>query len=74
MAIAKHIFKEPRMGFVAHNAASRTFLHSPGLYDWTNVALNEIWQSAAHMLDAMDKWRGSEEPNECVREVSPLGQ
>ena len=66
LSMAKHIFKEPRKGYVAHNAASRVFVESEGLNNWTHVALDEIWPSAAHLLDAMDKWKGSEEANETV--------
>ncbi|MCJ1380209.1 hypothetical protein MMC17_003312 [Xylographa soralifera] len=63
-AMSRHIFKEPRKGYVAHTAASRIFAESRGINDWVYMALDEIWPSAAHMLDAMDKWPGSEEAHE----------
>lgn len=69
--MAKHIFKEPRKGYIAHNAASRFFVGSEGLNDWIHVALDEIWPSAAHLLDAMEKWKGSEEANETVSGSTP---
>ena len=64
--MSKHVFKEPRKGFVAHNAASRLFAESDGLNDWTYVAMEDMWPSIVHLLDAMDKWKGSEEANETV--------
>ena len=66
-AMARHVFKEPRKGYVAHNAASRIFLQSPLLNSFLYSALDEIWPAAAHMLDAMDKWKDSQEPHESVR-------
>ncbi|KAG9230931.1 putative O-methyltransferase [Amylocarpus encephaloides] len=64
LAISQHIFKEPRKGFVAHNAASKMFVGSQDLQNWIYIALDEMWPSAAHMLDAMDRWKGSGEPYE----------
>lgn len=69
--MSRHIFKEPRKGHVAHTAASRLFAESQGINDWVYIALDEIWPSAAHMLDAMDKWKGSEEANETVSDLLP---
>jgi SAM-dependent methyltransferase len=62
-AMSKHIFKEPRKGYVAHTAASKLFIPPTQLNDYVHIALDNIWQSAAHMLDAMEKWNFSQEPN-----------
>ncbi|KAL9119451.1 MAG: hypothetical protein Q9187_003998, partial [Circinaria calcarea] len=70
-AMSRHIFKEPRKGYVAHTAASRILATSRGINDWVYMALDEMWPSAAHMLDAMDKWKGSEEAYETVGDQLP---
>ncbi|KAF2973069.1 hypothetical protein GQX73_g501 [Xylaria multiplex] len=62
-AISKHIFKEPRDGVIAHNAASKLF-RSPGLLpDYISVALDDVWPSATRMLDAWGKWDFSQDPD-----------
>jgi hypothetical protein len=65
-AIARHIFKETKKGYLSHTAASRLFIDNSNLRDWAHIAFDEVWQSAAHLLDAMDKWPGSGEPNHTV--------
>lgn len=66
-AIARHIFKEPRKGFVVHTAASRMLLNNPMLEHWILNVAQEFWPSVTRMVDASEKWPGSEEPNESVR-------
>ncbi|OCL06612.1 hypothetical protein AOQ84DRAFT_296670 [Glonium stellatum] len=65
-AMTRHIFKEPRKGYVAHTAASKCYIDEPLLKDWVYLALEEIWPAAVYMLDALDKWKGSGEPNHTV--------
>ncbi|KAL1604783.1 hypothetical protein SLS60_004323 [Paraconiothyrium brasiliense] len=62
-AISKHVFRESRKGFVVHNAASKLFISPSPLNDYIYIALEDIWQGAAHMLDAMEKWDCSQEPH-----------
>ncbi|KAF2264998.1 putative O-methyltransferase [Lojkania enalia] len=63
-AISQHIFKEPRKGYIAHTAASRVFIEASELKYWAHIAFDEVWQSTTHLLDALDKWPGSGEPNQ----------
>ena len=65
-AMSKHFFKEPRRGFVAHTAATRILADNPGVADWIWMVCDEIWPAASKLLDAMEKWPGSEQPDECV--------
>ena len=65
-AMSKHIFKESRKGYVAHTAASRLFIGSVELNDYISIALDDIWPSAAHMLNALEKWDYSQEANHTV--------
>ncbi|KAF7512644.1 hypothetical protein GJ744_000905 [Endocarpon pusillum] len=62
--ISRHIFKEPQMGFVAHTAASRTLATNEEIRDRVWLSCEQIWPAAAHLGDAIEKWRGSEEVNE----------
>ncbi|RYP77927.1 hypothetical protein DL769_003300 [Monosporascus sp. CRB-8-3] len=64
VAISRHVFHEPRKGYVVHTAASRLLIDNPMLEAWiTNIA-EEFWPAVARAVDATQKWPGSEEPNE----------
>jgi hypothetical protein len=65
-AMSKHIFREPRKGYVAHTAASKLYISPTTLHDYISIALDDIWPSAAHMLDALEKWNYSQEANKTV--------
>lgn len=64
VSIARHVFHEPRKGYVVHTAASRLLVDDPMLEAWiTNIA-EEFWPAVARTVDATQKWPGSEEPNQ----------
>ncbi|KAK0609535.1 S-adenosyl-L-methionine-dependent methyltransferase [Bombardia bombarda] len=63
-AINKDIFIEPRPGVVAHNAVSRLLAEDPVIHDWVGASTDDLWQSASQTCAALDKWKGSQEPNE----------
>lgn len=65
-AMTKHIFKEPRKGFVAHTAASRLLAEDPQILDWVATSTNELWQAASQTVNAMVKYPESQEPNQTV--------
>lgn len=62
MAIANHIFQEPRKGFVAHSAISKFLVHLPLLNQWVGLVCDEMWPSGCRTIEAMIKWPGSQEP------------
>lgn len=89
VAIARHVFKEPRIGSISHTAASRLLVDDTGLEAWILNIAQEFWPSLARvsfssldrtslefgkgvlifvfqLVDATEKWPGSEEPNETV--------
>lgn len=51
---------------VAHTAVSRLLAEDPALNDWLRVSTDESYRAAAHTLDALERWPGSEEPHETV--------
>ncbi|KAI0465722.1 S-adenosyl-L-methionine-dependent methyltransferase [Xylaria cf. heliscus] len=63
-AIVKDIFSEPRPGIVAHNAVSRLLAEDQVIHDWVGASTDDLWQAAAQTCNALDKWSGSQEPNE----------
>ncbi|KAF2730279.1 sterigmatocystin 8-O-methyltransferase precursor [Polyplosphaeria fusca] len=63
-AMTSYIFKEPSPGVVAHTAASKTLAEIPPLAQCIGFLGNEMWPSASRVSDAMQKWPGSEEPNQ----------
>jgi len=66
-AIVYGIFVEPCPGVVAHNVTSRLLAEDEIMHDWLGHVTNETWMAAAHGVEALVKYPGSEEPNECVR-------
>lgn len=62
LAIASHIFQEPRKGFIAHNATSRAIAESSHIRQWIQVVTREMWPSSTRTIDALREWPLSEEP------------
>ncbi|KAI1380126.1 sterigmatocystin 8-O-methyltransferase [Hypoxylon crocopeplum] len=56
-AMMMRVFQEPEPGVVAHTKASKV-LTNPAANDWCRTGTEEI-----HMVDALQKWPGSPEPN-----------
>jgi len=65
-AMSKHIFKEEKRGYVRHTAASKLYISPTKLQDYILIALDDVWQSATHTLDAMEKWGFSNEASHTV--------
>ncbi|KAI1326701.1 hypothetical protein F5Y16DRAFT_374397 [Xylariaceae sp. FL0255] len=63
-AMTQHLFCEPRPGFVAHTAPSSLLVDDPNIAAWLHWGADECWRAAVYACDAMEKWPGSEEPNE----------
>ena len=63
-AIANHIFYEPTAGFVAQTECSRYLAANPGARAWLAQVTEDMWPATVRMVDAIEKWPGSEEPSE----------
>ncbi|KAI1380433.1 S-adenosyl-L-methionine-dependent methyltransferase [Hypoxylon crocopeplum] len=63
-AIVKNIFTEPRPGVIAHNSVSRLLAEDQAIHDWVGASTDDLWQAAAQTCNAMEKYPGSQEPNE----------
>ncbi|RYP50583.1 hypothetical protein DL768_003928 [Monosporascus sp. mg162] len=62
-AMTMRIFREPEPGMVAHTAASKVLSHSAA-NDWLQAGTQEMWPAATKMVEALQKWPASQEPNE----------
>ncbi|KAL6712852.1 hypothetical protein ACLMJK_009564 [Lecanora helva] len=62
-AATHRVFREPQKGFVQHTATSKLLLGSKA-NSWMGVGCEEMWPAALKTVEAMDKWPGSQEPNE----------
>ncbi|KAF4629778.1 hypothetical protein G7Y89_g8370 [Cudoniella acicularis] len=62
-AVTMRIFHEPEPGIVAHTKASR-MLANPDIRDWTRAGTEELGPAGGKLADALEKWPGSQEPNE----------
>lgn len=55
VAIARHVFKEPRIGSIAHTAASRLLIDNTKLEAWILNIAREFWPSLARVsFSALD--------------------
>jgi hypothetical protein len=59
-----YIFREPSPGIVEHTAASKALAAFPPLGQLAGFLSGEMWPAATRLVDAMEKWPGSQEPNE----------
>ncbi|KAK2749379.1 hypothetical protein FQN57_006311 [Myotisia sp. PD_48] len=62
-AMTMHIFYEPEPGMVAHTKVSK-LLRLPHLHDWVGTGSEEMWPAAVKLVDAIQQWPDSQEPNE----------
>ncbi len=65
--LPSYIFQETKEGMVAHTAASKMLATNPLMSQYMDMAASEIFPAAMRLTDAMQKWPGSEEPNQAVR-------
>jgi hypothetical protein len=62
-ALTQRLFTEPTKGVIKHTAASQAIANVPYLRQFIEQSCNDMWVSAPHIVPAMQKWPGSEEPN-----------
>ncbi|KAF4611323.1 hypothetical protein G7Y89_g15690 [Cudoniella acicularis] len=62
-AMTYRVFSEKSPGVVAHTATSRLLVENPSLRGWITNTLDELLPAASRMVDAMERWPGSQEPN-----------
>ena len=60
--MTNHIFTEPRPGFVAHTATSAAPVKFPAYRTLIEFQSEESNLASLHIIDAMERWGGSEEP------------
>jgi hypothetical protein len=63
-AMTYRIFCEQSLGVVGHTASSRVLAQDPTLGAYLANSLDEIAPAAYKMVEAMERWPGSQEPNE----------
>jgi len=63
-AMTNRIFKEATPGHVSHTSLSRILKEDPTMMDWIGVNLEDVGPSENRLLEAMEKYPGSQEPSE----------
>lgn len=63
-SMSQRIFQEVRPGYVRHTAASRLLRDDPEAMDCVGFLIEESLPASAKFLEALEKYPGSEEPNE----------
>ncbi|KAF2678003.1 putative O-methyltransferase [Lentithecium fluviatile CBS 122367] len=66
LGIVCHMFKEPRLGMIAHSTASRQIAEDPLAASWVGANVDEMWPAPAKTVDALVKWPQAEEPNQAA--------
>ncbi|KAI1801099.1 putative hydroxyindole O-methyltransferase [Daldinia bambusicola] len=64
LAASRRVFREVSKGAIEHTTASQELIHNPKLVAWLMNIADEFWLALARIVDATDRWPGSEEPNE----------
>ncbi|CAG9983505.1 unnamed protein product [Clonostachys byssicola] len=62
-AMSMRIFREPEPEMVAHTKISK-YLSIPYINAWASFEGRDTWPAATRVMDAVEKWPGSEEPNQ----------
>ncbi|KAI0173479.1 sterigmatocystin 8-O-methyltransferase [Hypoxylon sp. FL1284] len=62
-AMTLRVLREPEPGMVAHTKISK-FMTIPYINAWVSLGAREGWPAATKMVDAIEKWPSSEEPNQ----------
>lgn len=63
-AMTFYIFSEPSPGVVAHTALSKALAEIPPVGSFIGFVAEEMLPASTRLVDAMQKWPGSEESNE----------
>ena len=64
VATANYVFKETCKGFIVHTAISQQLVQVPFAFQWMGYVCDELWPSEVRTIDAMEKWPGSQEPDQ----------
>ncbi|OKL61872.1 hypothetical protein UA08_02509 [Talaromyces atroroseus] len=62
--MAHRIFRQTPDGKIAHTSASKLFANNHAIRQWVGMVLEEMWPAATKVVDALQKWPNSEEPNQ----------
>jgi precorrin-6B methylase 2 len=63
-ALTNRLFIEELPGVIKHSAMTQAIATVPLLREWIEETCENMWSSAPRIVSAMEKWPGSEEPNE----------
>jgi hypothetical protein len=63
-AVASRVLLEPSPGVIAHSAMSNAIANVPLLREWIEETCENMWSSGPRIVSALEKWPGSEEPNQ----------
>ena len=63
-AVTNHIFSQPSKDTIAHTSLSRCLAEVPLFAPWIDSGLDWLWPGASQVNNAMQKWPGSNEPNQ----------
>ena len=74
VAIAHHIFEEPRPGFICHNALSIALRRQPILGRFISHCYEDILPAQIKLPEALEKWPSTEDPRETAFALANGGE
>jgi hypothetical protein len=69
-ALTNRLFIEEAPGVIKQSAMTQAIATVPLLREWIEETCENMWSSAPRIVSAMEKWPGSEEPNETAYNLS----
>ncbi|KAF2111944.1 O-methyltransferase-domain-containing protein [Lophiotrema nucula] len=63
-ALTLGLFQQPKPGVIAHTASTQAIINVPHMSELIDSCLDSFWIASPHVVDAMEKWPGSQEPTE----------
>ncbi|KAL1953850.1 hypothetical protein VTO42DRAFT_2110 [Malbranchea cinnamomea] len=70
MAMTSQVFCEPEPNCIAHTAISALLATDPGFHDWASFMCEASVPMASKLVEATEKWPGSEERNQTAYNIA----
>ena len=70
MAMTNNLFCEPEPNTIAHSATSALLVTNQSFYDWATFMCEASVPMASKLVEASEKWPGSEEKNQTAYNIA----
>lgn len=70
MAMTHNLFHEPTADSIAHSATSALLVTNPNFFDWARFMTEASVPTAAHLVEACERWPNSVKKNETAYNIA----